>query len=134
MGPFIRYILIFGSTRFVHNIEITDCGDANGKHGTSSNACERTLANDIKQTKHVYSNISWVRKICTAQVKGKRHTLTLKKGKTNIKIVQPANAFSATFSYLYVYIHPPRMYYLLLTSCILYRSESSTNHSKCSWK
>ena len=36
--------------------------------------------------------------------------------------------FSRTFSYLYVYIH------LLLTSCILYRSESSTNHSKCSWK
>ena len=100
--------IIFCSTGFVHNIDITDCtensGDANGKHGTSSNACERMLANDIKQNVfiQIFLGCEKDKKFCTAQVKGNnckkitkeaaRHTLTLKKGKRNIKIVQPANA------------------------------------------
>ena len=68
--------IICCSTRFVHNIEITVCtensGDTKGKHGTSSNACERTLTNDIKQNVfiQIFLGCEKDKKFCTAQVKG----------------------------------------------------------------
>ena len=70
-------------------------GDAKGKHGTSSNACERTLTNDIKQNVfiQIFLGCEKDKKFCTAQVKGNnckkitkeaaKHTLPLKKGKRN---------------------------------------------------